>query len=139
MLLWDGLIMQQEKNNVLSIIVSSVSTAILTFICFVLLGTFYTATEHSIGTNIFVWIITVVVAYFIYYGFHWLVKIIFKKISSPKLYNMWAIISVLIFITLVCLFRSENVDDYLYVEIMGLISGVAGTLEIIHSFKRKNN
>lgn len=131
--------MQQGKNNVLSIIISSFITAILTFVCFVLLGIFYTANEHSIGTNIFVWIITVVVAYFIYYGLHWLIKIIFKKIPSPKLYNMWAIVSGLTIITLFCLFRSESTDDYLYVEIMGLISGVVGTLEIIHSIKQKNN
>lgn len=131
--------MQQGKNNILSIIISSFITAILTFICFVLLGSFYTASEHSIGTNIFVWIITVVVAYFIYYGFHWLMKIIFRKISPPKLYNMWAIISGLAFITLLCLFRSEGTDDYLYVEIMGLISGIVGMLEIIHDIKQKNN
>lgn len=131
--------MQQEKNSVLAIVVSSIITIILTFICYVVLGTFYTANNHSIGMNIFVWIITSIVAYFIYYGLHWLIKVIFKKISSPKLYNIWAIISGLAFITLICLFRAENTDDYLYVEIMGLISGVVGTLEIIHSIRLKKN
>ena len=131
------MIIQQEKTNIVTIIVSCISTALITFICFIALGSFYSAINHRVGLNIFVWIITISISYFIYYGLHWLAKLINKKICAPKLLNVWAVLSGLVIVTIVCLFRSENIDDYLYVEIMGLISGIIAFFQIIYSLKKK--
>ena len=130
--------MQQDLRS-RYIIISCVATSILSFVCFVILGTFYKAINHSVGLNVIVWILTVILGYMIYYGFHWLIKLFFKSAFTPKLYNIRAILSGLVTLTLVCLFTSQNSDEYLFLEVMGTISSVAAIFELVYSirFKKK--
>ncbi len=135
--------MQQERNNnIKTIIVSSVVVSFFSFIFFVLLGTFYKATDHTVGLNVVVWSLTIFTAYYFYYGIHWIFTLLFKKVSKPQLINSWAIVCGFITIAVVCLFNSSSVDDYLYVEIMSGISGVVSIGQILYSvlsIKKKNN
>jgi hypothetical protein len=123
--------MQQEKNKFFKFILPIIYTCILTFVCFLILGTFYRAVEQSVGLNILAWASTVIAAYYLYFLTALLLSRIFKKFDKPKIYNGWAILSGLFLITVICLFNSSEIDDYLFVEIMGLISGIFGTFQII--------
>ena len=128
--------MQQEKNNKFEIINAILFTILCTILFFLVLGTFYVATEHSIGVNILVWLTTVFTAYYFYYLISLLLNKIRKTNIKPKKYNGWAIFAGLLSITIICLLNSFNIDDYLFVEIMGLISGLYGTFEIIFTINK---
>ncbi len=135
-------IMRQEKSKLIcKEIISIVSTILFSIVFFVVLGTFYKAIEHPLAINIIVWIITILAAYYFYYGIYWLVKLCARKISSPNLFDGWSIFAGILSVLVVCLFNAVEPDDYLYVEIMGWISGAVGTLQLLFTFfkHRKKN
>ncbi len=47
--------MRQEKNNMKTFIVSSIAVSLLSFSFFVILGTFYKATDHIVGLNVLIY------------------------------------------------------------------------------------
>ena len=132
--------MQQEKNNKnkLSFILSLISTALITPILFVILGSFYVALEHPIGLNIFLWVLLDILAYSIFYIVYLIIRKS-RKQNAPKFYNGWALLSGLLSITIICFITSYNIDDYLFVEVMGAISGLYALFQIIYEIfiKRK--
>lgn len=125
--------MQQEKNkiNKVPFILSILTTIILTPILFVILGSFYVALEHPIGLNVLIWVIIDILAYTIFYVVFLIIKKA-KKETAPKFYNGWALLSGLLTITIICFITSYNVDDYLFVEVMGLLSGLYALFQIIY-------
>lgn len=118
--------MQLEKNKILYYVILFVAMSIFTSIGFVILGSFYKAIEHKTITNIIVWIIVMCICYYIYYGLHWLFKIIFKrkKINKPKIFDVWAIVFGSTVITIICWLIDE--DGYLFVDIVWGVATLIG-------------
>lgn len=129
--------MQQEKNK-FSFVFSIIFTAIFTPILYILLGAFYNAIDYPIGLNILIWVTIVILAYSISYIILCLISKCRKK-PFPRFYNGWALFSGLLSVTVLCLISSYNIDDYLYVEVMGLLSGIYALFQIIYDIfiKRK--
>ena len=118
--------MQLEKNKILYYVILFVAMSIFTSIGFVILGSFYKAIEHKTITNIIVWIIVMCICYYIYYGLHWLFKIIFKrkKINKPKIFDVWAIVFGSTIVTIICWLIDE--DGYLFVDIVWGVATLIG-------------
>lgn len=118
--------MQLEKNKVLYYVILFIVMAIFTPVGFVILGSFYKAIEHRTITNIIVWIIVMCICYYIYYGLHWLFKIIFKrkKINKPKIFDVWAIVFGSTIVTIICWLIDE--DGYLFVDIVWGVATLIG-------------
>ena len=73
----------KKKQLIIYYVVSSVITAIFTFLSFaLLLGSFYKAVENTILTNIFVWVLMILICYIVVYGIHFAVIKFNKKLKK---------------------------------------------------------
>ena len=104
---------------------------------FVLLGFFYKAIEHSIGLNILVWLITIILAHSFVYILRWLFNLIRKKKIRCSYIDFKSLAIGAASLAIVCLFGAKSLDDYLYLVIMTGISGIVATIEIILRLKEK--
>ena len=107
--------------------------AILTVLLFIILGNFYKANDHSIGVNVLVWLAVVVVAHTLTYVGNYALK---KGRSCRPYFDLLSITIALITVTLICLFKSQELEDYLFVSVMGGASGIAGTFQLLSAAKR---
>ena len=104
-----------------------------------MLGAFYKAIDHSIGLNIVTWIATIVLAHSFVYLIRWLFNLIRKRnISHPYIDGISFSCGSGI-IAIICIFSTKNIDDYLYTTIMGSISGIVATIQIILAIRKRDN
>ena len=110
-------------------LLSSIITGLLSLINYIILGTFYIAINHTILVNIIVWTTTVIISFSIYYFIYYL--IVRKKKKFGPILNGYAIASGCLSILLACLAMSYTLNDYLYVEVMGYLTGISALPQII--------
>lgn len=126
--------MQQERKNKFIInyyISSSIFTAIIAFVFFVILGLFYSANSNTIFSNILVWTITIFLAFITYYLFHFIVTKFIKKGSNyGPFINGYAIAAGLLIILIYCLANSYTIDDYSYTSTLGFMAGIITILQV---------
>lgn len=117
------------KELILYYILSSIITGILSLISYIILGTFYIATTHTILVNIIVWTTTVIISFLIYYFIYYL--IVRKKKKFGPILNGYAIAFGFLTILLACLAMSYSLNDYLYIEVMGYMTGISALPQIL--------
>lgn len=110
-------------------ILSSVITALLSLLAFIILGMFYKANNNTILVNVLVWVITILIAYcFFYFPYYGLCKL-FKKNYGPLL-NGYAVVSGILSILFYCLGNSYFIDDYSYTVVLGFFAGIITLVQI---------
>ena len=130
--------MQREKSKItFGDIFFYVCVALVTCVFFVLLGLFYKAIEHSIGLNILVWLITIILAHSFVYILRWLFNLIRKKKIRHSYIDFKSLASGAASVAIICLFGAKSLDDYLYLSIMAGISGIVATIEGVLYFRKK--
>lgn len=130
--------LQSKKQKIFYFVISSVLTAVVTFFAFVLLGSFYSSNEHSIGLSIIVWASFIFASYLIVYGLLTLIYFIFKRIKVPFL-NGYALFSGVLIILLVDLFDPNPNQEYLFIKtIAELIPGVIAMAALLFKLNHKS-
>lgn len=132
----------KRKQLFIYYVVSSIITAIFTFFSFaLLLGRFYKAVENTILTNIFVWVLMIIICYIVVYVIHFVVIKFNKKLKKNygPLINFWAIAAGYLIILFVCLGNSYQMDDYLFVQISGSMAAFFGAMQMFIDLSRKVN
>ena len=113
------------KKLVRFYIITSIVTAVLSIISYIILGSFYIANNHTILVNIIVWSLTILIAYCLYYfPYFFIMRYATKTKEYGPLLNGYAIASGFLAILLLCLANSYTLGDYSYVEIMGFMAGI---------------
>ena len=131
--------MQQAGSNVKIVakkILSCLPTNLIVIVCFILLGTFYDANEHSILWNIIIWCLTIFIGHLFCVLIKFAINKIFKKSLSVKLLDLWSFCSSLLIVSIICLIFSKNVDDYLFIEVMGIVSAILGIFSLAYECKK---
>lgn len=125
----------KTRRSLIFYLVSSLFTGIVSFVFFVLLGTFYIAKDHSILVNIIVWFFTGLVAYLVFYFVYLLFLLLFKKSKDRRPFlNGYAVSAAYVSVLIACLALSKNVDDYSYVTVFSLLGSVPALIQIIWAF-----
>ena len=107
-----------------------VPAAILSFILFVLLGNIYDPFSHSIFLNIIVWFTVGIIPYI-------LVFIPFYNKKKNKYIDGFVPMSSYGVILIICLFRSKQIEDYLYVTCFLSISSIVTIIQLFIWFNQK--
>lgn len=122
--------LQVENKNILEIIACAL-TSVISFLYFIVLGSFYNANEHTLGVNILVWFITFFVAYITFYFLFFVYSLIFKKKMKYKFINFLPIVCSSLFIFVICAFRIQSFDDNRYCEALLSFTSIVTPIEIM--------
>lgn len=117
--------------KVLKEIILCCVAALLTFFIFAVAGRIYSATDHTILTSIIVWTIALVLSYFLTMLIPF---IIYKRIY----YDGLVVVASLGTVIICCLARSKNLDDYLFVSVVGFVFTILGGFELILRLGKAN-
>ncbi|MDD4154737.1 MAG: hypothetical protein PHT30_04960 [Bacilli bacterium] len=122
-------------------VISSAICFVLTFPAFVILGTFYVAIENTILVNILVWLLTIIISFAAFFIPYYLITRFVKKLRKRQgpFINGWAIAAGYLTILIVCLANSYQLNDYLFVEISGSMSGIVGLIQLIVDLSKVNS
>lgn len=132
--------MQREKSKELICkVIFYISVVAVTCVFFILLGAFYKAIDHSIGLNIVVWVATIVLAHSFVYLIRWLFNLIRKRKINHAYIDGISFACGSGIVAIICVFSTKNIDDYLYTTIMGSISGIVATIQIILAIRKRDS
>lgn len=131
--------MRQALSKYWLIIIGCIATSFITLLLFVILGSFYKASGQTIFINILVWTSLFVVAYYLYYGFHFLIYLASKKtIRKPLGFNGWALLCGSLTILIINLMFIYDLNQSTYISVYIGISGIIATSQaIITIFKKR--
>ena len=132
--------MQWEKSKELICkVIFYISVAGSTCGFFILLGAFYKAIDHSIGLNIVVWVSTIVLSHSFVYLIRWLFNLFRKRKIIHAYIDGISFACGSGIVAIICAFSTKNIDDYLYTTVMGSISAIASTIQIILAIRKRDN
>lgn len=104
--------------------------AATSYVVFIILGTFYVASEHNTLINILVWVSEGLVCYLAFIFIPWF--------NKRKVYYLdgFALASAYLIIVLICLARQYSFNEYLYLDALVFISSGVAVFEIVLRLSR---